>query len=68
MHDYQNVLVNHCLYQLFVHLFFHLCCILKYIVEHLYYFHLVPDIYGGILEMSGHSEGLILEVDDGREE
>lgn len=34
----------------------------------LYYFHLVPDIYGGILEMSGHSEGLIPEVDDGREE
>lgn len=30
----------------------------------LYYFHLVPDIYGGILDRSGHSEGLIPEVDD----
>jgi len=34
----------------------------------LYYFHLVPDIYGGILDRSGHSEGLIPEVDDDREE
>lgn len=34
----------------------------------LYYFHLVPDIYGGILDRSGHSEGMIPEVDDGREE
>jgi len=34
----------------------------------LYYFHLVPDIYGGILDRSGHSEELIPEVDDGREE
>lgn len=33
----------------------------------LYYFHLVPDIYGGILDRSRHSEGLIPEVDDGRE-
>lgn len=34
----------------------------------LYYFHLVPDIYGGILDRSRHSEGLVPEVDDGREE
>lgn len=33
----------------------------------LYYFHLVPDIYGGILDRSSHSEGLIPEVDYGRE-
>lgn len=33
----------------------------------LYYFHLVPDIYGGILEMSSHSERLIPEVGNGRE-
>lgn len=32
----------------------------------LYYFHLVPDIYGGILDRSSHSERLIPEVDDGR--
>lgn len=32
----------------------------------LYYFHLVPDIYGGILDRSRHSEELIPEVDDGR--
>lgn len=31
----------------------------------LYYFHLVPDIYRGILDRSGHSEELIPEVDDG---
>lgn len=31
----------------------------------LYYFHLVPDIYGGILDRSSHSERLIPEVDDG---
>ncbi len=30
----------------------------------LYYFHLVPDIYGKILEKSVHSEGLIPEVDN----
>ena len=30
-------------------------------------FHLVPDIYGGILDRSEHPEGLIPEVDDGRE-
>ena len=34
----------------------------------LYYFHLVPDIYGGILDRSRHSERLIPEVADGREE
>ncbi len=34
----------------------------------LYYFHLVPDIYGGILDKSRHSEELIPEVDDVREE
>lgn len=34
----------------------------------LYYFHLVPDIYGGVLERSRHSERLIPEVDDDREE
>lgn len=33
----------------------------------LYYFHLVPDIYGGILDRSRHSGELIPEVDDGRE-
>lgn len=33
----------------------------------LYYFHLVPDIYGGILDRSSHSEGLIPEVGHGRE-
>lgn len=33
----------------------------------LYYFHLVPDIYGGILDRSRHSEGLIPEVADGGE-
>ena len=30
----------------------------------LYYFHPVPDIYGGILDRSRHSEELIPEVDD----
>lgn len=34
----------------------------------LYYFHLVPDIYGGLLDRSRHSEELIPEVDDVREE
>lgn len=34
----------------------------------LYYFYLVPDIYGGILARSRNSERLIPEVDDGREE
>lgn len=34
----------------------------------LYYFHLVPDIHGEILDRSRHSERLIPEVDDGREE
>ena len=33
----------------------------------LYYFHLVPDIYGGILDRSSHSEGLIPEVGHVRE-
>jgi len=33
----------------------------------LYYFHLVPDIYGGLLDKSRHSEELIPEVDDVRE-
>ena len=32
----------------------------------LYYFHLVPDIYGGILDRSRHSEELIPKVDNGR--
>lgn len=34
----------------------------------LYYLHLVPDIYGGLLDRSRHSEKLIPEVDDDREE
>lgn len=34
----------------------------------LYYLHLVPDIYGGILDRSRYSEKLIPEVDDDREE
>ena len=34
----------------------------------LYYFHLVPGIYGGILDRSRNSERLIPEVDDGRKE
>lgn len=34
----------------------------------LYYFHLVPDIYGGILDRSRHSEELIPEVNNVREE
>lgn len=33
----------------------------------LYYFHLVPDIYGGILDRFSHSEGLIPEVGHVRE-
>lgn len=33
----------------------------------LYYFHLVPDIYGGILDRSSHSEGLIPEMGHVRE-
>lgn len=33
----------------------------------LYYFHLVPDIYGGILDRSSHSEGLMPEVGHVRE-
>lgn len=32
----------------------------------LYYFHLVPDVYGGILDRSRHSEELIPEVDNDR--
>lgn len=31
----------------------------------LYYFHLVPDIYGAVINKSSHSEGLIPEADDG---
>lgn len=34
----------------------------------LYYFHLVPDIYGGLLDRSRHSEELIPEVGDVRED
>lgn len=30
----------------------------------LYYFHLVPDIYGMVIDRSSHSEGLIPEVDN----
>lgn len=30
----------------------------------LYYFHLVPDVYGAIMNKSSHSEGLIPEVGD----
>ena len=33
----------------------------------LYYFHLVPDIYGGIRDSPSHSEGLIPEVGHARE-
>lgn len=33
----------------------------------LYYFHLVPDIYGEIAARSEHSERLIPEVDDNEE-
>ena len=33
----------------------------------LYYFHLVPDVYGGILDRSSHSEELIPEVGHVRE-
>lgn len=31
----------------------------------LYYFHLVPDVYGTVIAKSSHSESLIPEVDDG---
>lgn len=36
----------------------------SYVKNTLYYFHLVPDIYGAVINKSSHSEGLIPEVAD----